>query len=363
MENNNKESFTLLGMSDSGSDSGSIPEFVAPRKKKVRRRVRGSSGHRVRYREPCTCNARTVGLSLAATLLLCWLIVLSWLAVVLHNELKRLDANVNNVVAGSQGVTDALQKYHSLSRGLQKNQTVLYAKLEVTPMQYTLHELQEKLKAAPELVNVPQNLKDLKENVASFGSQIRDFNTTVTELKNQNSQLLEKTNMLVKNITNTEQTVEMLLNASQQNHGTSAAYGEETKAILSLTNQLSQNITRVNETLSNKFQWIDDEQKKDKKDLEELQELGQSISARVTTLEGECPKSSAKITALQQQIDNITHLVMSDEGQLRDLNNRFVLFQSNNSQLREMVNNMHEAISQLSSQMSTSPATPNGEVP
>jgi hypothetical protein len=42
MENNNKESFKLLGVSASGSDSGSeVPEFVSapPRKKRIKRSV------------------------------------------------------------------------------------------------------------------------------------------------------------------------------------------------------------------------------------------------------------------------------------------------------------------------------------
>lgn len=43
MENNNKESFKLLGVSESGTDSGSeVPEFVLappPRKKRIKRCV------------------------------------------------------------------------------------------------------------------------------------------------------------------------------------------------------------------------------------------------------------------------------------------------------------------------------------
>ncbi|PSN30645.1 hypothetical protein C0J52_23468 [Blattella germanica] len=113
MENNNKESFKLLGVSPSGSDSASeVPEFVLapPRKKKIKRfsvhliliyiifrRLRGTSGSRTRQpQHVCGCHGRMVGLSIATVLLISWLFMITWLAVVLHRELKRLDTNVQN---------------------------------------------------------------------------------------------------------------------------------------------------------------------------------------------------------------------------------------------------------------------------
>jgi hypothetical protein len=42
------------------------------------------------------CQGRIIGLSLAAVLLLCWLVTVTWLAAVLHGELKRLDNYVRS---------------------------------------------------------------------------------------------------------------------------------------------------------------------------------------------------------------------------------------------------------------------------
>lgn len=254
MENNNKESFKLLGVSASGSDSGSpAPEFlVTPRKKKVKRRIRGTgSTSRVRHSESCNCKGRTIGLSLAVALLLCWLIVLTWLAVILHGELRRLDTNVRRVVAGSQDVPEALQKCHSLSRELQQNQTALFNHLEaltsqlrnfsnqLTVVQYGLREVEDRLKAAPELVNVPRTLKELSGSVAVFGSQIKDLNTTVGALKTQNNELQETSNILSQNITSVKLSVGVLLNASQQPQLASKETTEEREAVLSLIARLS----------------------------------------------------------------------------------------------------------------------------
>ena len=62
----------------------------------VSRRLRGTSASRGRKTRSCNCHGRIIGLSLAAALLVCWLVTVTWLAVVLHNELRRLDNYVHS---------------------------------------------------------------------------------------------------------------------------------------------------------------------------------------------------------------------------------------------------------------------------
>jgi len=71
----------------------------------ISRRLRGTSVSRGRKTQPCNCQGRIIGLSLAAVLLLCWLVTVTWLAVVLHGEMRRLN---NYVHSGKQ------RKYPSL---------------------------------------------------------------------------------------------------------------------------------------------------------------------------------------------------------------------------------------------------------
>jgi uncharacterized protein (DUF3084 family) len=72
---------------------------------------------------------------------------------------------------------------------------------QLSGVQAGLHVVEERLKATPELVNLPQDVQSLLTSVASFGSQIRDLNTTVTVLKNENSQLQEASKTLFENVT------------------------------------------------------------------------------------------------------------------------------------------------------------------
>ncbi|KAL0278694.1 UNVERIFIED_CONTAM: hypothetical protein PYX00_000440 [Menopon gallinae] len=94
--NNNKESFELLrGTPDSNSGS-EVSEIVFPAKKKrFRRRLRNnpSTKHEDLTNE-CRCGASTVSLTLFCAVLICWLVTLTWLAVVLHGQLNRLNTDV-----------------------------------------------------------------------------------------------------------------------------------------------------------------------------------------------------------------------------------------------------------------------------
>jgi uncharacterized protein (DUF3084 family) len=73
--------------------------------------------------------------------------------------------------------------------------------LQLLGIQAGLRDVDDRLKAAPQLVNLPQDVQSLSTSVASFGSQIRDLNTTVTMLKNENSQLQEASKTLFENVT------------------------------------------------------------------------------------------------------------------------------------------------------------------
>lgn len=72
---------------------------------------------------------------------------------------------------------------------------------QLSGIQARLHDVDDRLKAAPQLVNLPQDVQSLATSVASFGSQIRDINTTVTMLKSENSQLQEASKTLSEDVT------------------------------------------------------------------------------------------------------------------------------------------------------------------
>ncbi|KAJ1530449.1 hypothetical protein ONE63_005352 [Megalurothrips usitatus] len=94
--NNNKESFKLLSVAGSGSDSESeVPEFVlTPKKKRLKRRTRANHALTRTRENQSKFSRRNISLTLAAIFLFCWLLTLSWLTVLLHGNIQQLDEMV-----------------------------------------------------------------------------------------------------------------------------------------------------------------------------------------------------------------------------------------------------------------------------
>ncbi|KAL2743763.1 uncharacterized protein V1477_008021 [Vespula maculifrons] len=244
------------------------------------------------------------------------------------------------VIAGNEGVPDALQKCHSMSRDLQNNQTVIFSHLsdlrfqisnvtiQLVNIQHGLHQVQEWVHAAPELANVPKDLKALSTTVVSLGSQIRDLDSTVTTLKETNTRIQNIQTTMLQNITNIQHTVSELINITQKpqiltTNETKLKTEELNAAILRVTN----NLTHVNETLSRTLQWTSEDQKKDHKILNSLLDTTQNVSTKVISLQGEYAKISEQITtlpSLTEQVKQIYAASMELNDKLKRLEQSYI---------------------------------------
>ncbi|KAI5707688.1 hypothetical protein M8J77_007700 [Diaphorina citri] len=113
----------------------------------------------------------------------------------IRQQCAYLRHELDEVVAGSQGVPDALQRSLSLSKQLERNQTDLVAKfnllsvqirnfsIQISELHGTISAVQDKLAASPQVLDVPARLKELSDNVAGFGSTLNDLTNTVNQEK------------------------------------------------------------------------------------------------------------------------------------------------------------------------------------
>lgn len=291
--NNNKEFFELLDGSDSQSGSGTVQQLVIPpRKKRFRRRLRNQPT----IRHDNKCSGRSVSVALLCTVLVCWLVALTWIAVVLYKEIVHLKLEVEQVAAAHQGVPDALHECHSLSRDLQKNQTAMLERLggfsavlanlsaNLSDVRSALAAVQLQLKTSPSLVNDPRLVKDLSERVAEFGSKIQDLETTASGLKEHGTRIDLMVTSLEANVTDLRGELSSM---SKVDKGVSAAEVAADKAALTArVDKLDATVAALNGTLSGRIEWTAEDQKKDHKAIEGLQEMNQNVTARLTTLEG-----------------------------------------------------------------------------
>ncbi|XP_065331498.1 uncharacterized protein LOC135933949 isoform X3 [Cloeon dipterum] len=200
------------------------------------------------------------------------------------------------------GVSNDLFQCRSSSRQLQLNQTHLAAQIEnitaflanmstrLNSVSDGLQEVQKRVQEAPQLMTIPKDLKDLSNSVADLGSQIG-------EMKSTTKQLQEQTGNMSSNLTHLEAFISEV-NSTLQSRQLSAASvaGKEAEISKQVEEQekwakelatLAKNVSQINSTLSNKLEWIRDDLSKDHKLIEALQDLGQNLSAKVTTLDAE----------------------------------------------------------------------------
>ncbi|KAL0128812.1 hypothetical protein PUN28_003889 [Cardiocondyla obscurior] len=249
------------------------------------------------------CNAFLACASVLATASLIWLFI------DVRQQLTALRTELDQVIAGSEGVPDALQKCHSLSRDLQNNQTIIFSRLSdlkqqinnftLSHIQQDLHKVQEYFQAAPEMANLPKRLDELSSSVATFGSQIRDLGATVKTLKETNMRVQDGQITMQQNISSIKHTLSELSNVTQnpQILSTDEAQIKTDKLNLTISHVMN-NLTHINETLSSKLQWVADDQDKDRKKLVALQEATTAINTTMMSLQGECVKMSEQASVL-----------------------------------------------------------------
>ncbi|XP_011261753.1 uncharacterized protein LOC105254644 isoform X4 [Camponotus floridanus] len=368
-EPNLKETINLLDML-SESDSDSTDLILAPqKKKKVKRRNRSRTLSRTRRNSSYGCqksDVRVISLWLAAILIVFWLIALSWLATILYGEIKKMDTSIKSVIAGSEGVPDALQKCHSLSRDLQNNQTIIFSRLsdlkqqinnftvQLAHIQQDLHKVQEYFQTAPEMATLPKRLNELSASVATFGSQINDLGATVKTLKETNVRIQDAQTAMQQNVSSIKQSMLELSNTTQKPqilsiNGTQVKIDKLNFTISHLMN----NLTHVNKTLSSKLQWVADDQDEDRRKLVSLQEATAAINTTVMSLQGECVKMSEQ-TSVLASIQQLTEKVSEIRATDVELISKFKQLEQSYNGLKNSTSIMFSTVSEMQNQQQVS---------
>lgn len=308
-------------MSDSDSDTPQPMQelnFKLPRRKKLRKRL---PSHRLRrYDEVhnqkcCHSYGRLMSLSFIIIILCCWLLILSWLIVIFNDELKRFDGNIMAIITGNQGIPESLQKCHLQTKELQRNQTDLYSRFvglnatvinltyEVSSISSELKLIQDKLKSFSELTDVPVTLKEHFQSISTLQNWIDEFNDTVTQLKASENHFEEEFEEFQLNLTSFKERLTSLekvpkVNASAVNDEKS---NSDLQKLTLLVNKLNENVTYLNNSLTNEIELLQNKPFQDPAVFENL--LNQNISTRLSTLETEFYNVSNNVKNLTRQID------------------------------------------------------------
>ncbi|XP_029157083.1 uncharacterized protein LOC114929658 isoform X3 [Nylanderia fulva] len=302
------------------------------------------------------CNAFLACASVLATASLIWLFI------DVRQQLTALRTELDQVIAGSEGVPDALQKCHSLSRDLQNNQSIIFARLsdlkqqinnstiQLAHIQQDLHKVQDYFQAAPEMANLPKRLNELSASVATFGSQIRDLGATVDTLKETNVRIQDAQTAMQQNVSSIKQSMVELSNVTQKPQILSTDETQVKTDKLNFTiSHLMNNLTHINKTLSSKLQWVADDQDEDRRKLVSLQEATAAINTTVMSLQGECVKVSEQ-TSVLASIQQLTEKVNEIRATDVELINKFKQLEQSYNGLKNSTSIMFATLSEMETQ-------------
>ncbi|XP_072759354.1 uncharacterized protein [Anoplolepis gracilipes] len=306
------------------------------------------------------CNAFLACASVLATASLIWLFI------DVRQQLTALRTELDQVIAGNEGVPDALQKCHSLSRDLQNNQTIIFSRLfdlkqqinnftvQLAHIQQDLHKVQEYFQTAPEMATLPKRLNELSASVATFGSQINDLGATVKTLKETNVRIQDAQTAMQQNVSSIKQSMLELSNVTQKPQILSTNETQVKIGKLNFTiSHLMNNLTHVNKTLSSKLQWVADDQDEDRRKLVSLQEATAAINTTVMSLQGECVKMSEQ-TSVLASVQQLTEKVNEIRATDMELFGKVKLLEQSYSGLKNSTNIMFATVSEMQNQQQVS---------
>ncbi|VVC30751.1 Hypothetical protein CINCED_3A023844 [Cinara cedri] len=315
------KSYELLDMSESDSSSSThVPPLILTSPRKKRYRKFGSSRDKFVEKvtfEKCHLQTRTVCLFFILSVLIVWLVTMSWFINALQNELDKFNHTIITIAAGNRGVPDDLQKCHAMSKQLQQNQTEINQRLtvydgrianltiQVTDLNTRLLSVEKKINDNTDLISNPDAKKDpsvkvLSSEVAKLGSNYKDLSDSVKSLKDIASSLQSYQTILRANITSISEKLNnvgsvktdetMINNVSEKLH--------------ELIENTASNVTSINRTLTSRIDWLSGDQKTNRGEIEKLKENSQKLIAQVKTIENVCQTTDTKFTKSFNEIDS-----------------------------------------------------------
>ncbi|XP_003424771.1 uncharacterized protein LOC100680350 isoform X1 [Nasonia vitripennis] len=258
--------------------------------------------------------------------------ILIWLFIDVRQQLTVLRAELDQVIAGSEGVPDALQTCHTLEKNfttnikhitdeIQKlNRSINSFSGQVSSLQQELQQVQVSLKSAPELTSVPDTVKVLQNSIGLLELDIHELQINYKMVKDSTFSLQQFQEQQRESLSKIQNTLTGLSNITQPTQSVpSNETLVETKKLWDAVAELSKNLTHINETLTTNITWAQEDISKDHKTVVSLQDMAQNASAQILTLQQECIKRKDQeilqnlLQSLSSRVDKLSSTKMNQE--------------------------------------------------
>ncbi|XP_055855986.1 uncharacterized protein LOC129919151 isoform X2 [Episyrphus balteatus] len=304
----NKESSNLLQHSENLSLSDlELPEIEHQRKRKVRRKTRPKLATGRQRIESSTYGHRNVILlGTVFFITSCWLLILSYTMSVIHIENQRLQNEIIKVSVISQNLPEEMQKWHEKSSLLEKNQSIIYEKLNevqtaIESLKTNFTKFAAKADSRNEYSKDDKFVADLGaklEAVASDMEIIKEHFTTVQKNQSSLQEDIDKLGVRFNDISNhipekskDEDVCLQKIQNLQQN------YENQIKSVTA-------NISVVNDTLTQKTHILSEELLTHKTKIDDLLDKSANITSHVSSIKNDWTKYKQQIVDCDAKVEN-----------------------------------------------------------
>ncbi|XP_014292629.1 uncharacterized protein MAL8P1.12 isoform X2 [Halyomorpha halys] len=260
---------------------------------------------------------------------LLWVFGLTWIGTQLKTDVQVLRNITERVSAGSDVIPESIQKCHSLTRQLEKNQTKIYNQLQrvaqmltnfstvIVGMQTNLTKVERKLDKSPSPQLVPDMLESVGVTIAAFKAEILDMQSKHSDIVNEHSKIKKMIDVLSGNVS--------LFNNDLQDF-------KKNSTVLSLSDQsgkddfvklimgkIKPTIQLVNSTIFSRVKRLSDDLQKAQKTISNLTDESENLKSLINTTLRDLKVQSREIKAHTKEWEELMLVTKAIESNITKL--------------------------------------------
>lgn len=273
------------------------------------------TSHGKRHTSACTALLRLCTILLVMACVVATITVM-WLFIDIKEQTTSLRSQLDQVSAGSDVIPESIQKCHSLTRQLEKNQTKINIQLQrvaqrlsnfssmMIGIQTNLTKVERKLDDSPSPQLVPDMLERVGVTIAAFKAEILDMQSKASNIVNQQSEIKKLIDGLTGNVSSFNNDLkELKKHSSGMMPSDQSSKDDLLKLIIG---EMEPKIQQVNSTILSRVKWISDDLQKAQKTINNLTDESEYLKSLINTTLHDLKLQSRDINTLRSDIKAYT---------------------------------------------------------
>ncbi|CAH1393751.1 unnamed protein product [Nezara viridula] len=313
------DSYELLALNVSETTTDEEIERLA--KRRQTRRKRRSRTPIEKQSIPSSSTNKNVSVPKFCWYILClffignilWISGLTWAATQLRTDVQALRNVTESVSAGSNVIPDSIQRCHSLTRQLEKNQTKMTNQLQrvaqklanfssmIIGIQTNLTKVERKLDELPSPQMGPEDMFErIGVAIAAFKAELMDMQTKASNIVNEQSEIKKMVDNLTGNVSSFNDDLKDL---KKHSSGVLSSDQSSKDDLVNVINgEMEPKIQLVNSSIRSEVKWLSDDLQKAQKTISNLTDESEYLKSLINTTLHDLKLQGRDINILQNDI-------------------------------------------------------------